>query len=128
MGKNDKQWIELYKHAYSEGLKAGNGHNPNPMLVTQHENPFDDDSPIEQSWVVSDGVCGFAWVTIRPGTSSFARWLVKTGKGSKAYYGGINISIREFNQSYERKLKMAQKMAEIFGESKINAYASGRLD
>jgi len=44
-------------------------------------------------------LCGFAWIIVKPGTSSFARWLVKTGRGSSDhYYGGVHIGIIEYGQ------------------------------
>jgi hypothetical protein len=35
--------------------------------------------------------CGFAWVTVKPGTSKVARYLKAIGEGKAAYGGGIQI-------------------------------------
>jgi hypothetical protein len=44
-------------------------------------------------------VSGFAWIIIKPGNSSFAKWLVKTGRArSDHYYGGVNVEISEHGQ------------------------------
>jgi hypothetical protein len=98
------------------------------MTVTLRANPMDDGSPPVKSWYVPEGPCGFAWVTVRPGTSSFAKWLVKTGKGSKAYGGGVSIWIGDYNQSIARKEAHARAMAEVFTNAGITAYADSRLD
>jgi hypothetical protein len=45
------------------------------------------------------GPCGFAWIIIKPGTSSFARWLVKEHHANPDhYYGGVNIRIADYQQ------------------------------
>jgi hypothetical protein len=58
-----------------------------------------------------DGVCGFAWVVVKPATSSFAKWLKKTGWADKAYGGGLSIWIGGYNQSMTRKEAHAAAMA-----------------
>ena len=73
-------------------------------------------------------ICGFAWVTVRPGNSRFANWLKKTDKASPAYRGGVQIWVSDYEQSYDRKLAHAQAMARVLSDNGINASASGRLD
>ena len=76
-----------------------------------------------------EGMCGFAWVKIRPGNSSFAKWLVKNKLARSAYGGGVDIWISGFNQSVERKEACARAMAEVLrNELGVNAYADSRLD
>ena len=77
---------------------------------------------------VDDGPCGFAWVTVKPGNSSFARFLVKENLARKAYYGGVEIWISAHNQSYQRKMEHARAMAQYFRNFGIDAFANGRLD
>ena len=108
---------------------AGKAFTPTPMTVVEPSNPLDDASPPRQTWHVPEGVCGFAWVNVSPGNSSFARWLSKNGLAGKSYYGGVDIWISAFGQSYERKMAAAEAMAEELRSSlNIKAYASGRLD
>jgi len=109
--------LELFTRAFKAGITAGNAHAPTPMVVQGYEN-----QPI------MDGVCGFAWINVRPGTSSFARWLVKEKGCRKSYHGGIDVWIHEFNQSYERKLAAAHAMADVLRKAGINAYGQGRID
>lgn len=120
---------QLFDKAHAAGMAAGEAHKPVPMHVVQRENPFDDNSKIVKAYApVLDGVCGFGWINIRPGNSSFANWLRRQGKGHKSYYGGWDFSVRHFGQSYERKMAYAHAFAEILREAGIKAYANGRID
>ena len=83
---------------------------------------------VDERYYVGDGPCGFAWVTVKPGTSSFAKWLVKQGYASKAYGGGVQIWISEHNQSLERKTAHARVMAERLREYGFKAYSNSRID
>lgn len=73
--------------------------------------------------------CGFAWVTIRPGTSRFARFLKKNDYASAAYGGGVSIwcSYRS-TQSVGLREAVARGIADVLREAGIEAYASSRLD
>jgi hypothetical protein len=118
-----------WEEAYAAGLQAGNTAIPRPMTIVQRANPMDDASPVTQEWHEPEGMCGFAWVRIRPGTSSFAKWLVKTGKARAAYQGGIDIWIKDHGQSVERKEAHARAVAAVFrSRLGIKAYADSRLD
>ena len=58
------------------------------------------------------GLCGFAWIIVKPGTSSFARWLVKTDRGSSdRYYGGVHIGITEYGQFLGQNEEYANSFA-----------------
>lgn len=119
----------LFDKAHAAGMDAGEKARPRPMVVVQREHPFDDSSPIIKRYPpVMDGLCGFAWVNVRPGNSSFANWLRKSGRGHKGYHGGWEYWVGAFNQSYERKMAYAHAFAEILREAGIKAYAGGRLD
>lgn len=118
----------IYNAAQAQGALAGAEHAPTPMTVVQHANPMDDSSEVQRYWDVPSGVCGFAWVVVRPRTSSFARWLVKRGLAKRDYYGGVSIWIRQYNQCYEKKLAHASAMANYLQSVGIKAYAHDRLD
>lgn len=114
----------LYARAHQAGMTAGNTAIPTPMVVRQ----MGANGEVVKTYPpVMDGPCGFGWVTVRPGTSSFARFL-KTKGHRKAYNGGVEIWVREFGQSYERKVAYARAFAEVLREAGINAYGGGRLD
>jgi hypothetical protein len=117
----------LRERAHEAGLAAGLAARPTPMIVVQHENPFDDTSPIVKQYEpIMDGVCGFAWVNVK-GNTAFGRYL-RTQGYTPAYGGGYNIRCREFGQSYERKYAYAAAYAGVLKEAGIAAYPEGRLD
>lgn len=107
----------VWREAVDLGHKAGVAIVPRPMTIRGYE-------------PVLDGVCGFAWVKVRPANSRFANWLKKVGIVSgPAYNGGVDIWISDHNQSYERKLAHAEALAEhLRSELGIDAKAHGRLD
>lgn len=111
----------LFDKAYAAGVAAANAAVPTPMIVQDEQTGY-------VYAPIMDGVCGFASVIVRPGTSSFARYL-KAEKGCrKAYYGGISYYVGGFGQSYERKMAFAYAFAAVLDEAGIKAYAEGRLD
>lgn len=117
-----RQYRSIYEKAQTAGREAGEAVSPIPMIVSGYE-----DQP------VVDGVCGFAWVNIRPGNSSFARWLKKENLArTDSYNGGVTIWISAWGQSYERKMAHAEALAESLKSNPLLAgakiYASGRLD
>lgn len=117
---------QMLVKACDAGLAAGQAASPNPMTVYEAD-PISG-QPCGKSWYVSEGACGFAWVTIYPGNSSFAKWLVKNGHARAAYRGGVQIWISEHGQSIERKSAHADAMAKVFREAGHKAYAGSRLD
>jgi len=131
-----RQWAKLYADADAAGRKAADAATPVPMLVGTPKNMlaslvgrddggFDEKEPV---YYVSDGVCGFAWVLVRPGNSSFARWLAKTDKGSAAYGGGVSIWVSGYGQSMQRKEAYAGAFAKVLQDAGITAYSQSRMD
>lgn len=121
----------LVAAAHSAGMAAGAAAIPPVMIVEQHEHPLDDNSPVKQRWVEPEGPCGFAWVKVKPATSSFARWLVKSGRASKAYQGGVQIWVGEFGQSLDRKAAYAAAYAGVLNTDPdlgVQVYAQSRMD
>jgi hypothetical protein len=117
----------LYSEAVNAGYDAGITCNPRPISLVNADirgNPLPN-SPV---YHCNEGMCGFAWVVIRPATSSFARWLRKNNFARTGYTGGLHIWISDHNQSYERKLAHARAMAEVFCDAGFYAYFDGRLD
>ena len=118
----------LYALAHAAGLAAAQRMNPTPMVVAEHVSPLDDSSPIQRAYYVPDGVCGFAWIVIKPGTCSFARWLVKNGHAKRHYYGGVSVWVGDFNQSLERKEAYATAFANALRLNGVKAHADSRMD
>lgn len=119
----------LHQKAHAAGMAAGEAARPTPMIVQEHANPLDDTSPVVREYApVMDGVCGFGIVRIRPGNSSYARWVKAAGLGRKGYTGGVEIWVRAFGQSAERKGAYADAYAEVLREAGLTAYSEMRLD
>jgi hypothetical protein len=119
-----------FAKASAAGKSAGEAKTPRPMIVQERAGPFG--GPVVQEWHEPEGLCGFAWINVSPGNSSFAKWLVKNKLARKAYGGGVDIWISDFNQSVERKEACANEMAKVLkeelGDGKLSIYASSRLD
>lgn len=119
----------LHREAHAAGMAAGEAARPTPMIVQEHANPLDDNSPVIREYApVMDGVCGFGIVRIRPGNSAYARWIKAAGLGRKGYTGGVEIWVRAFGQSAERKGAYADSYAAVLREAGISAYSETRLD
>lgn len=127
----DKDFAVLLNNAHKAGLKAGDAFSPTPMVVTQHENMLDDNSPVKESWYVEDGVCGFAWViTSEHGNGKFVKYLKKnTDHGDKAYYGGHYVTwVHEFGQSMQKKNAYANAFASVLTDAGLKVQSGSRMD
>lgn len=119
---------EIFDDAYLAGRNAANSTVPTPMIVEQHAHPLDDSSPVIYREVVNQGPCGFAWVRVKPGNSSFARWAVKEGLARSSSEGGVVFWIGEHGQSYELKSAHAGAMSKRLRDIGIDAMPGSRLD
>lgn len=116
----DKQMKAIFDEATMAGVEAAKGATLE-MLTVQ-------DSTTGRVYP-SFPICGFAWVLVKPGNSRFANWLKKNDHGrTDSYYGGVNIWIGDYNQSYDMKVAHASAMAGVFNKYGINAYMGSRLD
>ncbi len=121
----------LYNLADQAGKAAAKALTPTPMVVgtptTLFGNEIDYSKPVE---VVNDGVCGFAWVNLKPGNSAFANWLKKNKLARPdSYYGGVTIWVSDYNQSMERKSAYAGAFARVLVENGFKrAYSMSRMD
>lgn len=118
----------IFDRAHRAGVEAAEACQPTPMLVQQHARNFDDSSPVVQEWVRPQGVCGFAWVNVSPGTSSFARYLKAEHGGHNGPQGGIDLSATIGGQSLEINEAYARAFAATVREHGIKAYAQSRID
>lgn len=122
----DQVHSQLFIKARNAGLAAGEAAAPTPMHVVQRD--VRTGEIVKRYAPVMDGVCGFAWVKVVPGTSSFARWLKRNGHASPSYSGGVDYWVREYGQSMERKAAFAQAFAKVLVEAGIQAYGQSRMD
>ena len=118
----------IYAQANDKGNAAVQMTTVQPMVVQQRENPLNDDSRLLREYFVSDGVCGFASVTVKPANSKFAKYLIANGLGRKGYGGGVCMSIRQFNQSLQKKEAYAYAFASVLNEHGIKAHVDSRMD
>lgn len=82
-----------------------------------------------QSYIVPDGVCGFAWLEIRPARGSLVTFLKKNGIGSVSHYHRCYwVNIFDFNQSLVMKEAYAEAVAESLRASGYEVYAGSRID
>jgi hypothetical protein len=122
---------KIFEEALAAGRAAGVAATPTPMVVgtptTFLGDVIDHSQP---TYYVPDGVCGFAWVVIRPGNSSLARHAVKLGIGRSGGRsgGGVRIWIRDHDQSLERKNRHARAYADVLRAYGVMAYAESRMD
>lgn len=125
------EFSTLYAKADAAGIAAAKAMTPTPMVVGQAKsffsNEIDYTKPVE---IVNDGVCGFAWINLKPGNSPFANWLKKNKLARKdEYYGGVTIWVSDYNQSMERKSAYAGAFARVLNEAGYKrAYSMSRMD
>ena len=120
---------KLLERAHLMGMDAGRRVGVAPMLVgTPTELCGSDIDYSKPTYVVNDGVCGFAGVVIKPARGKFVSYLKSIGKGHKHYYGGWYVSVREFNQSLTRKEAYADAFAKVLGEVGMSCYVDSRMD
>jgi len=96
--------------------------------VQQRANPLNDNSEVQRQWLVNDGVCGFASVIVKPANCKFAKYLKEQGLGRKHYYGGLSMSVRDFNQSLQKKEAYAYAFVRVLEQNGIEAYVESRMD
>jgi len=121
---------EIYSEAHSAGLAAGHGCTPTPMVVGQPTTPLGNDIDYEKdTYYVADGVCGFAWVNIKPARGKFVKFLKDNDIGRKdCYYGGYTVWVSEFGQSMSRKENYARAFTSVLRENGLTAYNMSRMD
>ena len=121
---------KILAEAHEAGLAAGSEKTPVPMVVEEHVNMLDDNSPVKKAYYVPNGVCGFASViTDEHGNSRFVKYLKSAGEGDKYYYGGYYVKwVREFGQSLEKKESYAAAYVKVLSDYGIRAFAHSRMD
>jgi hypothetical protein len=135
------QVAEKVKSAYDILVEASEGAEqavrdctPRAIIVDEAiglSNEIDESKP---TYFIEGGVCGFAYVVIKPARGKFVAELKKRKIGSAHYYGGYSASSWEFapsirrDQSYERACAAARGAVEVLQSYGINAYVDSRID
>lgn len=118
----------LYQLANTAGRAAMDQCTPRPMIVETHQNALNDNSPVIAREVVTGGVCGFAWINIKPARGSFVKFLKDNKLCRSSYSGGVDIWIHEGGQSMELKMAYAGAFAKVLNDHGIDAYSDSRID
>lgn len=120
---------KLLEKAHLMGMDAGRRVGVTPMVVGTPTELFGNEIDWDKStYHVSDGVCGFAGVVIKPARGKFVSYLKSLGMGYKHYYGGWYVSVREFGQSMTRKEAYADAFAKVLTEEGMSCYVDSRMD
>ena len=120
---------KLLEKAHLMGMDAGRRVGVTPMVVGTPTELFGNEIDWDKStYHVSDGVCGFAGVVIKPARGKFVSYLKSLGMGYKHYYGGWYVSVREFGQSMTRKEAYADAFAKVLTEEGMRCYVDSRMD
>ncbi len=122
----DEKHASLWNRAVAAARKAHAEAIPNPMVVVEKVGLSNENTG--RSYFVSEGPCGFGYVKVMPGNSSFAIWLTRNGYAHKSYTGGVRISTNYGSQSIARAAAAADAMANVLYEAGIKAYSGSDLD
>ena len=114
---------------------------PEPMIVREHKNTLDDNSPVEKEYFVEGGVCGFAWVHLPNARKPEAKFAKEHYRAYPHYDAGVRrtrgvaISASPKHsqdspliQSYEINMAWAKEFARVLNSHNIEASAGGRID
>lgn len=128
----DLVYWSVYLDACAAAQLAYDACTPEPMMVYETVGLSDIPKPNGKTWIVDDGVCGFAWIVIKPATSSFARWCARENIGRNNYGGGWAIPshrlVSNEGQSYERKTAAMRAAVQVLRNAGINCRVDSRLD
>jgi hypothetical protein len=126
----EAEFEELWSKAHQAGMDAGQNAGVMPMIVGTAASLFGTEiDHSKKTYFVEGGVCGFAWINVKPAHSGFAKWLVVNDHARKdSYYGGITIWVGEFGQSMQRKEAYAGAAMKVLQEAGIKCRFGSRMD
>lgn len=126
----------IYQEALQKAEEVAKATIPEPMIVgtakTFLGNEIDE---TKKTYFVEGGVCGFAWIVVKPALGKFVKWLKLNQIGYKNYGGGWAIPARpEFTknnplaQSLAINEAWARAFAQVLRDNGLDAYAESRMD
>lgn len=122
----------IYAEAVQAARKAAAEAVPTPMVVGTPTTPLGNDIDLNKDvWFVSDGVCGFGWVKVKPARGAFVTYAKKRNLGySDTYAGGYDFMMGRITQSQSltRNEAAARAFAEVLNGYGIKATAHSRID
>lgn len=123
-----KTALDIYREAYEAGLEAGKA-VVLPKFIVGDAVGLSNEIDYSKPTYVLNGLCGFAWINIKPARGKFVTWLKENKIGSTdSYYGGYTIWVHEFGQSVDQKSAFADAFAKVLNDNGITAYGASRLD
>jgi len=78
--------------------------------------------------VIMEGACGYAHIRIPDARKGFARWAVRSGRGSNHYRSGAEIYASVDSQSFDRAVAYAEAFAAVLHLNGIECSVQSRLD
>lgn len=111
----EERFAEAWAKAILAGQAAGDACVPTPVGFYSADL---NGKPLSETTVENEGLCGGAYLQVRPATSRFVRWLKHNKIGSKGVYGGWEFSL-PYNyrgQSAERYAAHAHAACDVLRE------------
>lgn len=113
-----------------------------PMVVEQHANPLNDNSPVEKAWIIEGGACGWATVRVKCTNATSRKFINELKKKGLAgdqnsfkqwtksdYHGGFLYSLSLIGgQSLAYKEAYGYAFVKVLEDAGVNAYLISRLD
>ena len=128
---NEITYEEIWSLAKQEAAKAHDEAKPK-AIAWQSSGLNEGFDPSKPYGVISEGVCGFAWIWIPSARTPFVNWMKKNGKGRKNWSTGYDIWYSELvdgsSQSMERKEAAMQAAVKVLRDNGIEAYMDSRMD
>jgi hypothetical protein len=144
---DQSRWaVDLLAEAVAKGEESLkiliDSHKVVPMVVQQHADIFNDNSPVTEQWVVEGGACGFASIRVKctnKASRKFISQLKKSGiaggrndfkEWSKSdYYGGYMKSFTRIGgQSLAYKTAYAYGFESVLAKAGIDTWVWTRMD
>jgi hypothetical protein len=128
MGKREAK--ALFTKADAAGMAAIAACTPVPMIVGSAKSLFSNEmDPNKPQYFVADGVCGFAWIEIRPSRGGIATWMKENGYGRYDDYRRCHyMSARENSQSMQKKEAYCHAFADVMRDAGIDCSTASRMD
>lgn len=126
----------ICNEAHNAGMAAVEKLQVIPMVVGQETSLFSNQIDYSKpTYYVEDGVCGFAWVNVKPKNKGNTRLgkqeravLESQDFSKSSYEKTYQLWISKFNQSMQKKEAYAYAFAKVLRDYGFDAYAGSRMD
>jgi len=130
--RNNRLNLDIYERAVQAARQAAAEAVPSPIVVGTPTTPFGNDIDMNKEvWFVSDGVCGFGWVNIKPARGAFVTFAKTRNLGhTNSYEGGYDINMGRItnSQSLARNAAAAAAFAAVLNAAGVKSRAQSRID